>query len=196
MKQLDGFTLIELLIVVAIIGILAAIAVPNFLNAQIRAKVNRVISEEKSLASAYVMYKMDNNNWPPHVDRDPAQHRYVTTPIAYLTTSMIDIFSPKEKVLKEPNWPYHQGQYHCESSAFWNNGIWSIAVKNNLEFYESNRNAAFFTYSYGPNQLFDQPHPYASLYDASNGITSSGDILTPIQGHLTEGYPYTFTHYE
>ncbi|MGI6458320.1 MAG: prepilin-type N-terminal cleavage/methylation domain-containing protein [bacterium] len=52
----SAFTLIELLIVVAIIGILAAIAVPNFLNAQIRAKVSKTESEMRSFVTAQEMY--------------------------------------------------------------------------------------------------------------------------------------------
>ena len=47
-----AFTLIELLIVVAIIAILAAIAVPNFLEAQTRAKVARSVADIRTLATA------------------------------------------------------------------------------------------------------------------------------------------------
>ncbi len=59
-----GFTLIELLIVVAIIAILAAIAVPNFLEAQVRAKVSRVKNDHRSYATAIETYYVDNNQYP------------------------------------------------------------------------------------------------------------------------------------
>lgn len=59
-----GFTLIELLIVVAIIAILAAIAVPNFLEAQVRAKVSRVKADQRSLATALESYYVDTNSYP------------------------------------------------------------------------------------------------------------------------------------
>jgi type II secretion system protein G len=60
-KREAGFTLIELLIVIAIIGILAAIAIPNLLNAVQRGKQKRSMSDMRTMATAVEAYAVDNN---------------------------------------------------------------------------------------------------------------------------------------
>ena len=102
-----AFTLIELLIVVAIIAILAAIAVPNFLEAQTRSKVSRVKADIRTLVTAIESYHVDNNAFPPPSDATGAPIRPgrvtewfetrmptgLTTPVAYMTGIPSDVFA-------------------------------------------------------------------------------------------------------
>jgi type II secretion system protein G len=103
-----AFTLIELLIVVAIIAILAAIAVPNFLEAQTRSKVARAKSDLRTIATALEAYRADTNQYPlgnrygncfccSTFPNDAPTLERLTTPIAYLTGagSFTDPFANK-----------------------------------------------------------------------------------------------------
>lgn len=96
-----AFTLIELLIVVAIIAILALIAVPNFLEAQVRAKVSRCKSDMRSIAVAWEAYRVDWNCYPRDQDNwvgpgggGALENGYtqITTPVAYITSIPFDPF--------------------------------------------------------------------------------------------------------
>ena len=103
-RNQSGFTLIELLIVVAIIAILAAIAVPNFLEAQVRAKVSRVKNDLRSLATAQEAYFVDwnsytkydrggdDNQWLPSGQIIYEGWRQLTTPVPYITSIPHDPF--------------------------------------------------------------------------------------------------------
>jgi type II secretion system protein G len=99
LKRLRGFTLIELLIVIAIILILIAIALPNFLEAQIRARVTKAKGELRSLGIAQEAYYLDFNIYPAESEDNPygrprnEQGLYwLTSPIPYITSIPVDPF--------------------------------------------------------------------------------------------------------
>ncbi len=94
-----GFTLIELLIVIAIILILISIALPNFLEAQMRARVTKSKAEIRTIALALEQYYLDFKVYPAESEPDAEQrHRterglfWLTSPIKYLSTVPRDPF--------------------------------------------------------------------------------------------------------
>jgi len=193
----SGFTLIELLIVVAIIAILAAIAVPNFLEAQTRAKVSRAKSDMRSVATAIEAYRVDNNNYPLAAELDDPSipvilgteeviealvpHR-ITTPIAYMTALPRDPFPPKDEGLGRES-KDHSFHYLDRKSA-------ELRGEPNVidEYQEklvgtATRSIAWWMFSLGPDLQHDEnvdgtePEIEAAVYDPTNGTISNGDIF-------------------
>ncbi len=182
-----GFTLIELLIVVAIIGILAAIAVPNFINARLRAQIARVTAELKSVNDAYLMYFMDNHKWPPHLDGDEAQHRFVTTPIAYLSTSILDPFQV-EGTTDASTIGWYKGQYHEEPAKQMLSEYFGSGDAAGRRYGRTHARAAFFCRSVGPD--LDRLREYTIPYDISNGLASQGTLDKPLYAPYNSAYPF------
>ena len=60
-KRRGGFTLVEIMIVVAIIALLAAIAVPGFLRARKRSQASKILNDLRLIDSAVDQYAIENN---------------------------------------------------------------------------------------------------------------------------------------
>lgn len=198
-----AFTLIELLIVVAIIAILAAIAVPNFLEAQTRAKVSRAKADLRTLALAIEMYTVDNSQ--PPIDGTKAGDLQanefppttLTSPVAHLTSLPSDPFQGgstpvtfppgSDEALFPQSW--YLGYRYVNTRYRFNTPPSPIGGQM-LQAY-SDRLGSWWLYSIGSDRNFGPTVlvpvgpttiEYPLPYDPSNGTVSAGDIVRSQSG--------------
>jgi len=186
-----GFTLIELLIVVAIIAILAAIAVPNFLEAQVRSKISRVRNDLRSLATAIEAYRIDNNTYPafgqdndyrqpmgvqvvtiahPFVDKN-LQYAWFWTFVVSTETGQVfgNLTTPVSYITSIPADPF------------------SRILGGPLGFYHTRNNHAWILMSMGPNQGYPINQGLDLDLDAeAGGSATYRYLLSPFGSNPTE----------
>jgi prepilin-type N-terminal cleavage/methylation domain-containing protein len=194
-----GFTLIELLIVVAIIAILAAIAVPNFLEAQVRAKVSRVKTDMRTIATSLETYRLDNNGYaeyavimlPGTAIMDPAtaygmdyfecfsrvSGPCITTPVAYLSAIPSDLFAIGKFPGPEPQtWDYSYKNCRQNSRIFTGDRASEPWLGPNGEKLLADWGEWRLS-SGGPDGTRIADIKRNIIYDTTNGTLSTGDIV-------------------
>ncbi|MDX9754568.1 MAG: prepilin-type N-terminal cleavage/methylation domain-containing protein [bacterium] len=190
MKPSKAFTLIELLIVVAIIAILAAIAIPNFMNARVRANVARSQADINTIVNALMTYQVDHNAIPPRLIQQGSSGQaiaptylphcfYLTTPIPYFTASQaVSPFNRRGDQIPHGYWYYNWEDVKTQNLAL----TISFNKRENTGLYR------WMTSTIGP---CTEIYPYQTFglegggtnlmfmdYDPSNGLYSPGLIQT------------------
>jgi prepilin-type N-terminal cleavage/methylation domain-containing protein len=202
-----GFTLIELLIVVAIIAILAAIAIPNFLQAQTRSKVSRNQSDMRTIATALESYFVDNNEYTrdsdssmDFLDCGPGAIDPSSAIFAQCSNGLLQLTTPVPYIASLPRDPFNRGVAIDGAGSNWyriGSGTWSYSsppINSNdhqnadLVFAQVGRQPCFVIIGTGPDggrcRMGYKNYPFMSLYEGG----ASTDLL--------KGHPKCYTDYD
>ncbi len=177
-----GFTLIELLIVIAIILILIAIALPNFLEAQVRAKVTRGQGDLRSIASALEAYQIQYRQylnlyqtlkWGPRYDPNSiTSHRLLplTSPIRFMSSIPPEVFDLSREIpgFQADTYAYGSRPSYDPKGEFWR------------QYFDKYLKYQYSIRSIGPDRQFNIVEPaypnFILPYSPTNGTVSRGDI--------------------
>jgi len=187
-----AFTLIELLIVVAIIAILAAIAVPNFLEAQTRSKASRAVADLRTVAAALEMYAVDRQHYPtmlepgfpggvPPLAGSDLKWWYVpnvlSTPVAYLSNAhlLCPFGGDKARSGDFPDqiWRRYSYENIRELEAKYLEGFGILQAKYAPEQHAYDTWGAWRILCIGPDIAWNPMVPY----DPTNGTVSAGNLM-------------------
>lgn len=132
-RKSDSFTLIELLIVVAIIAILASLLLPALKNAKDQAKSSACINNLRQMATAFILYRGDNDEWiPPLGMYDPTlnpnvqrinEWPYRLNTYMKISTNVLETHQPKNQFVCPggPSSDLYQG-----TKRFWIGYGWGV----------------------------------------------------------------------
>lgn len=179
--KIKAFTLIELATVVTIIGILAAIAVPNFLNAAIRAKIAKSMSEQELIVWGLESYFIDNDVYPQNATigvTNPSDLVPLTMPVPYMSQLPYDVFLYPANVDKNQ---WIETERNGNPFYFYVNYLQIDGNRMPLAPFGDTGTANYVVYGMGPkfpNEINPLEPENFIEYTPSNGTISSGAIQT------------------
>jgi prepilin-type N-terminal cleavage/methylation domain-containing protein len=191
-----GFTLMEVAILLLIVSVLVAIAIPQFRAAEIKSKIALVRGQLNTVALALESYSTDNDTYPPCNYSEPAVYdkaddggssrtsyytlRNLTTPVAYLSSIPEDPFADTPIT---PTFDQGYSRFGHVNAAY---GYRHAKGSNRptFPFYEQYDQEWALT-SVGPDRDYDSwgtNKDNLIFYDPTNGILSNGDIIRMQKG--------------
>lgn len=183
--------MIELLIVVAIIGILATLALPNFLNALTRSRVCRAISDMRALHQSMESYAFDHGAYPVDYDYDwvywddTKAYMKLTTPTSYIGAIPLDPFytHPIDPMIKPYPQKYSPSYYRYEG-LFYGPSIFLMHTEwvSSNTYYTITSNGPSYRVEGAAFYSPSNPVLNGRLYHPSNGLFSAGDLYVSNHG--------------